>query len=88
MKMYQLTKKETVKDKTIKMYIIDSKTTTSNKKEAKLFTTLEEAIQFKESNLFIFAGYNPEQVEVDVNPQVQELLKNIAQMRKELEEMK
>ena len=88
MKMYQLTKKETVKDKTIKMYIIDSKTTTSNKKEAKLFTTLEEAIQFKESNLFIFAGYNPEQVEVDVNPQVQELLENIAQMRKELEEMK
>ena len=86
--MYQLTKKETVKKETVKMYIIDSKTTTSNKKEAKLFTTLEEAIQFKESNLFMFTGYNPEQVEIEVNPQVQELLEKIAQMRKELEEMK
>ena len=88
MKMYQLTKKETVKGESVTMYIIDSKTVTSNKKEAKLFTSLEDALQFKESNLFMFAGYNPEQVEVDVNPQVQELLEKIARMRKELEEMK
>ncbi len=81
--MYQLTK--TVK--TIKMYVVDSKTATSNKKQAKLFTTLQEAVQFKESNSFMFAGYNPEYVEVEVNPQVQELLEKIAQMRKELEEM-
>lgn len=88
MTMYLLTKKETVKNETVKMYIIDSKTATSNKKEAKLFTSLLEAIDFKESNLFMFAGYNPEQVEIDINPQVQELLEKIAKMRKELEEMK
>ena len=88
MKMYQLTKRETVKGKSVKIYIIDSKTTTSNKKDAKLFTSLEEAIQFKESNLFMFEGYNPEQIEIEVNPQVQELLEKIANMRKELEEMK
>ena len=87
MKMYQLTKKETVKGKTVTMYIIDDKTATSNKKEAKLFTSLEDAIHFKESNLFMFTGYNPEQVEVETNPQVQELLEKIAQMRKELEDM-
>lgn len=87
MKMYQLTKRETVKGKSVKMYIIDSKTTTSNKKDAKLFTSLEEAIQFKESNLFMFGEYNPEQVEIDINPQVQELLEKITNMRKELEDM-
>lgn len=88
MKMYQLTKKTTIKGKSIKMYVVDSNTASSNEKKAKLFTSLEDALQLKESSLFMFAGYNPEQVEIDINPQAQELLEKIAQMRKELEEMK